>query len=117
MKLEKLKSLEAKLTARKEMAKANKHVTVGYSASYALIQHENLDYYHEVGQAKYLEQPAREMQGELAQEVVDTFKKTKDLTKSLFRAGLKLQRASQLLVPVDTGALKASAFTEVRDGK
>lgn len=35
-------------------------VTFGYggaASDYALIQHERLDYHHEVGQAKYLEQP------------------------------------------------------------
>lgn len=31
--------------------------TTGYN--YAMIQHENLEYNHEVGQAKYLEEPLR----------------------------------------------------------
>ena len=33
--------------------------------------------------------------------------------QALLQAGLRLQRESQLLVPVDTGALKASAFTRL----
>lgn len=36
------------------------------------------------------------------------------LKKGLVKAGLHLQRASQQVVPVDTGALKNSAFTRVK---
>jgi hypothetical protein len=32
-------------------------------------------------------------------------------------AGLRLQRESQLLVPVDTGALRASAFTAMEEAR
>lgn len=38
-------------------------VTLGYggaASAYALIQHERMDYHHDVGQAKYLEQPVNE---------------------------------------------------------
>lgn len=35
------------------------------------------------------------------------------MTKALLTAGLKLQRESQRLVPVNTGNLKASAFTSL----
>jgi len=38
-------------------------------------------------------------------------KKKKGLEIGLVKAGLLLQRASQQIVPVDTGALRASAFT------
>lgn len=34
-------------------------VEVSYNTPYALVQHENLEYNHQVGQAKYLEQPMR----------------------------------------------------------
>lgn len=37
----------------------------------------------------------------------------KGLRKGLFRAGLFIQRESQKLVPVDTGALRASANTRI----
>jgi hypothetical protein len=30
---------------------------VGYQAEYAIVQHEELEYHHRIGQAKYLEQP------------------------------------------------------------
>ena len=35
-------------------------VEVGYRAPYAAVQHENLEFNHPVGQAKYLEEPLRE---------------------------------------------------------
>jgi Flp pilus assembly protein CpaB len=38
--------------------------------------------------------------------------KTHAVARGLLKAGLKLQATSQKLVSVDTGALKASAFTE-----
>jgi hypothetical protein len=44
------------------------YVTVGYggaASAYAARQHENLAYHHDVGQAKYLEQPATEMEEEI----------------------------------------------------
>lgn len=43
-------------------------VIVGYggaASSYAATQHENMSYHHDVGQAKYLEQPATEMEEEI----------------------------------------------------
>ncbi len=88
-------------------------VLVGYTQAYAIFVHENLEAIHPVGQAKYLEQPARELAGVLAQIVVDACKKGKTLTQALLLAGLRLQRESQKLCPVDTSALKNSAFTRV----
>lgn len=35
------------------------NAVIGFSAVYALIQHERTDFNHKVGQAKYLEQPAK----------------------------------------------------------
>jgi hypothetical protein len=46
----------------------NDEIIVGYggaASSYAAIQHENLSFHHNVGQAKYLEQPATEMEEEI----------------------------------------------------
>jgi hypothetical protein len=44
------------------------YITVGYGGAatpYAAIQHENMSFHHPVGQAKYLEQPASEMEEEI----------------------------------------------------
>ena len=102
-------------------------VIVGYTARYALHVHENLgqtlkgqprpspktgNYWDPNGQPKFLEQPARTLAGELATIVKTAMKNGATMLQSLFIAGLRLQRESQLLVPVDTSNLKNSAFTK-----
>jgi hypothetical protein len=86
-------------------------VIVGYTASYALKVHEDLNSHHEVGQAKYLEQPARELHPILGENVRKAVLRGATLLHGLYLAGLPIQRESQKLVPIDTGNLKASAFT------
>lgn len=124
----KFRSLIDKLKTIRAAAPSRMSVIVGYTANYALYVHENVEmkgrglprrsgkgnYWDPPGkgQAKFLEQPARTMAKDLAKLVEDTFVKTHDMEKSLIVAGLRLQRESQQLVPVDTGALKASAFTK-----
>lgn len=65
------------------------------------------------GQAKFLEQPAREMQDELGRICAEITKQTKDIQQGLLAAGLRLQRESMKLVPIDTGNLRASAYTRL----
>lgn len=86
-------------------------VIVGFSTRYAIFVHENLQARHPVGQAKFLEQPARQMGGQLVGIIGEAMKKGATLMQGLLIAGLRLQRESQLLVPVDTGVLRNSAFT------
>jgi hypothetical protein len=104
----------AKFQAALELLK-HKHkfepVVVGYTQNYAVWVHENLEAYHETGQAKFLEAPMRRLQDELASEIRSEVAKSGNLQKALLKAGLRLQRESQKLVPVLTGALRASAFT------
>jgi hypothetical protein len=89
-------------------------VMVGYTQEYSIFVHENLEAKHKPGkQAKFLEQPAREMKLELKEIINKALKAKKTLEQALLLAGLKLQAASQRIVPVDTGALKNSAFTRV----
>lgn len=88
-------------------------VIVGYTQSYAIYVHENLAAHHEVGQAKYLEEPARTYRTTIANVITTALKKGADMVTALLLGGLFLQRKSQELCPVDTGALRASAFTRV----
>lgn len=88
---------------------------VGYWKHYAVYVHENLNSYHPVGQAKYLEGPARVFRTEIARAGITAFKRSKSLVKGLYASGLYLQRLSQKVVPVDTGALRASAFTAIEE--
>lgn len=115
-----VKIIDARLLLRKFEAleresrrQNNGNVNVGFSASYALPVHEDEEASHRPNQqAKYLEQPFREMRKDLMQITINAIKGGASLIKGLLIAGLALQRASQKIVPVDTGNLKGSAFTE-----
>jgi hypothetical protein len=117
-------------------------VVVGYTAAYALARHElpvgapnppksdaqrkaMFASIHEreargvkswdQGQPKFLEQPARELtnNGTFKQIITTAVLAKKTLLQGLLMAGLRLQRESQLLVPLDTSNLKNSAFTRL----
>lgn len=111
--LKALRKLEGQFQSRKGQAGIGTNVIVGYTQSYAIYVHENLSAQHKVGQAKFLEQPARELANELGQIVHEVVAKGKTLIQGLLLAGLRLQRESQKLCPVETGTLKNSAFTRI----
>lgn len=87
------------------------NVVVGFAANYAIWVHEK-QAHHVVGQWKFLEQPARELSGEIAQIVVNRLKQGDKMPRALILGGMRLQRAAQELTPVDTGNLRGSAFTD-----
>lgn len=91
-------------------------IKVGFSASYAIYVHENLEAHHEVGQAKFLEQPARANKSTYARIVAEQAKKGRPLGQALMVAALQLQRDAQQLCPVKTGALRNSAFIKAVSG-
>jgi len=49
--------------------------TVGFQKEYALRQHEELDYQHDTGQAKYLEEPFKANVGQYTNNIADAIKK------------------------------------------
>lgn len=104
-------ALRAKAAASRKDADVS--AVVGYTAAYALFVHENLEAIHKVGQAKFLEQPARQYADELGRIVRDALRAGKTMGQAMLLAALRLQRESQLLCPVDTGAMKGSAFTRL----
>lgn len=136
-----LKKLVAQLRAKaaKALKDNEASVLVGFTASYALYVHEAVGmklaghprsaetdgkgnpkpvrgYFWDPqgkAQAKFLEEPARTLQPELAQIVTKALQQGKTMAQSLLLVGLRLQRESMQLVPVDTGNLKASAFTRI----
>lgn len=96
--------------ARKYGNNRQESVTVGFTQRYALHVHE-VQARHVVGQWKYLESPARSMSRQVARSIEMALRRRVPMLQSLMLGGLGLQRAAQLLTPVDTSALKASAFT------
>jgi hypothetical protein len=107
--------LVARLNARAEQARADaaRSVVVGYTAGYSLYVHEDFEARHTVGNAKFLEGPARRLAPELKRIVAEAVKRGVPLPQALLLAGLRLQREARLLTPVKTGALRASAFTRL----
>lgn len=108
-----LNELQKKLKRRREEARnCNRSSVVGYTQSYGIYVHEDLTAQHAEGkQAKYLEAPARNLGGVLGGIIETVYRKTKNMPKALMVAALRLQRESQEIVPIDTGALRASAFS------
>ena len=113
VKLTGLDRLRQRLKEKKDKSgKPIEVIVVGYTQSYALKVHEDLEMPHAQGkQAKYLEGPARQY----TPEIVQIMRSDRDLAVGLLRAGLFLQRVSQEVVPVDTSALRASAFTSTEE--
>lgn len=118
---------------KKTVQDLNAVVAVGYSTAYALYVHENIEmkwrglprrhpakgvYWGPKGQAKFLEQPFRELNrsGVTGDIVRKALLRGATMSQALVLAGLRIQRDSQKLVPIDTGTLKNSAFTVVESG-
>jgi len=99
---------------RQLYAKAARHryvsVVVGYTQNYALWVHET-DRNYRVGGWKYLQRAATALRTTLPAIVRQAMRSKAGLEQGLLLAGLRLQRDSQTNTPVDTSALKASAFT------
>lgn len=85
-------------------------VVVGFTQSYAVFVHE-IPARHITGNDQFLLGPAKRMHGQMAKIVETVTANTFSLQHGLSAAGLELQKAAQNEVPVETGALKASAFT------
>lgn len=113
-----VEQLRAKAAASRKDDDAS--VSVGYTQQYALFVHEDLTAKHKEGtQAKYLEQPARQMSsdGTMSDIFLRARRAGRTTAEALLLCGLAVQRESQILCPVDTGALRASAFTRLDEGK
>lgn len=118
MQIEGLTKLVAQLRAKaaKSLKDDNVSVIVGFTQAYAVFVHEDLTARHAPGkQAKFLEQPARQLSsdGTLGRIVKQAKQNGQTMAQGLLLAGLRVQRDSQALVPILTGALRSSAFTRI----
>lgn len=142
--IKRLRELQAKL--QKLIAQQDRRskavVFTGFTAAYAIWVHEmrrlTLDLYKRTGRhadgskrkgyywdpqgkagPKFLENPARELSnnGVLVDIIIKAMRAGKTMASALILAGLRLQREAQLRVPVDSGNLKASAFTRLAQGE
>src|SRR5262245_6375911 len=89
-------------------------IHVGYNVPYAIYVHEDLTMNHpHGGQAKFLEEPAKKLVNDMTEIVREqVYVLGKRFSTALLKAGRHLLDASQPLVPVDTGLLKASGYVE-----
>ncbi len=115
-KVEGLNQLLAGLQAKAEGAGKGVKASVGYAAPYALVVHEDMEARHTNGVAKFLETPARTLQPVLAQIIAQALREGKTMAEAVLLAANRLKEESQLLVPVDTGNLRDSAFVRVEEG-
>ena len=91
-------------------------VGVSYSAPYATFVHEDLEAYHPVGQAKFLEEPFRRLLPQLRKTIQSYLKNRRSLEEGLLAAGRMLLEASLPLGPVDTGLLKSTGAVGTQAG-
>jgi hypothetical protein len=108
-----LNKFGAQLIGQSAKGKKTVEVIVGYSAPYALYVHEDMTARHPNGQAKFLEQPMLQNMQVMADIITRSVKAKNGLTEGIKKAAEFLLQTSQPLVPVDTGALKASGFVQV----
>lgn len=97
-----------RLRLQQSRAMGQPRYTVGYDKSYAVYVHENLEAHHPVGQAKFLEQPARVHTNDMKTIISKSIKAGKTVRQAVLWAAQFLLRKSKELVPVDTGELKKS---------
>jgi len=112
-----IKRLQGKLAklADKYHDSGTMAVVVGYSANYAVFVHERQAKHQPGKQWKFLEQPARQLGSTMGDMVAKAMAGGVKMLQALYLAGLRLQRDSQAIVPVDTGNLRGGAFTARED--
>lgn len=104
--------LKKKLLEKAKELGGQGDVIVGFTQHYAVHVHENLQAKHKEGKtAHYLLKAARMIWPLVPKYVNKMVAAGHTIVKGLIVAGLRIQREAQLIVPVDTGALRASAYT------
>jgi len=105
-------TLENKI--RKSKKEDDGSVVVGYfGVSYAIRVHEDLSTPHKIGMAKFLELPWRQNSKDYTKLIQRLTAKGVGMIQAMLMAGMRLQRDSMELVPIDTGNLIGSAQTKV----
>lgn len=98
----------------KQAGQQTKPVVVAYAMDYADYVHEDQEAFHDPPtQAKYLEAPARMYRKQIGAIISQVYRRTKNLQLALVEGANYLFALSQELVPVDTGALKASGYVAI----
>lgn len=115
-KIEGVGAIKYNFSQRIRRTTTNGSAVVGYAAPYAVYQHENIEYNHTYGQAKFLEKPAREHKDELADTVAKALRNGAPFKRALMLGAIRLLKISWHYVPYETGFLRESGFTRWEDG-
>lgn len=83
---------------------------IGYTQTYALIVHEDLEVYHPYGQAKYLEMPSRRYRSNIYKVIAAGLGRGLSFQKSLLEGCEFLRQTAIPFTPIDTGALRLSTY-------
>lgn len=91
-------------------------LAIGFSAKHATRIHEDLEMRHpNGGQAKYLEQPMREMSPMIPGNIRNSMASPEvTLPDAMLIEGQKVLDAAKAIVPVDSGELRDSGYVTVR---
>lgn len=98
------------LKARSLKGKKRVELACGYTAPYAVFVHGDMEAFHPVGNAKFLEGPMRRGRGQMGKIVVEVLRSKHSLEDAVLAAAEWLKDASQAEVPVDTGWLRDGWF-------
>lgn len=101
------------LDKRTKEYKAGWQAVVGFTAPYAIYVHEDLTKHHDNGRAKFLEYAIREHAQEVRRAVAKSLKSGAKLGSAMSIGANLLLRLARQYVPVDTGFLRDSGYTEV----
>lgn len=93
---------------------AGADAVVGYSAPYAVFVHEDLEAHHPVGEARFLSRALRAGAPFRRAFLADALRRGRSLYQAVRDWAYVLKRDSQARCPVNTGALRDSAFVEAR---
>lgn len=86
------------------------NVQIGYDAYYAIYVHEDLQAYHPVGKAKFLEDAVSSLGSSLVAQVEREILAGIPLPQAILQAATELLKYSQGIVPVKTGFLRSTGY-------
>lgn len=89
--------------------------TIGYTAPYAVYVHEDLTKNHPVGEAKWLENAIHANQQNVIDMIYTKLTAGQTMTQACEETGWWLLQLANTMCPVDTGRLKASAYSDVTE--
>lgn len=110
--------VQRNLRARSLHGKLVSRLRIGYSASYAVYVHENLEAAFRVGGPRYLTRPFRRLSRSMRSLMVRYLQVGKrSLEYAILQTGKWFIRETRAEVPLDTGHLRSTAYVSAEGGR